>query len=506
MISDAVSEDRVSRIIGYKIKKGNFKPGSPNLPQRIAVFGEGNTANQDGFTEDPIQITSAQQAGELFGWGSPLHIQCRLLFPKNNDGVGGIPVYVYAQKEVDDAASSIIEISAVGTATANATHWVVINGRKGIDGDSYAFNVEEGDTADIIHGKIADAINGVLGAPATASDTDYEVTCETKWKSITASDFNIEIDTDGKDVGITYSTNETQAAAGLPSIETSLELLGNEWSTIVLNSYGTQDSICDELESFNGIPDPENPTGRFRGIVMMPFVAITGSTADDPSAFTDSRKDQVTIAIAPAPGSTGFQFEAAANMVVEEARCAQDTPHLDVAGKSYRDMPVPNVLGTMADYESRDAIVKKGCSTVTLKNGKFVIEDFVTTYHPVGENPPQFRYVRNLMIDFNVRYGYYLLEQTNVVDHAIALDSAQVNAEKVVKPKQWKQILYQYAEDLANRALIVDTDFMQSSIQVAVGTNNPDRFETEFNYKRSGFVRVAATTATAGFNFGTLSS
>jgi hypothetical protein len=72
----------------------------------------------------------------------------------------------------------------------------------------------------------------------------------------------------------------------------------------------------------------------------------------------------------------------------------------------------------------------------------------------------------------------------------------------VIKPKQWKQILGNYAEDLVKRSLVVDAAFMQDSIAINVGVSNPDRLETFFRYKRSGFVRIASTTAEAGFNFG----
>ena len=79
-----------------------------------------------------------------------------------------------------------------------------------------------------------------------------------------------------------------------------------------------------------------------------------------------------------------------------------------------------------------------------------------------------------------------------------------MSAQKVVKPKQWKQVLFKYSENLANRALIVDAEFMQKSIQVNLSTTNPDRLEVLFKYKRSGYARIVSTTAQAGFNFGTL--
>jgi len=97
-----------------------------------------------------------------------------------------------------------------------------------------------------------------------------------------------------------------------------------------------------------------------------------------------------------------------------------------------------------------------------------------------------------------------LLEQINVVDHTIANNTDIVSVGKVIKPKQWKQILDKYAEDLGKRALIADVPFMQNSITVGLSALNPDRLETFFKYKRTGVARISSTTAQAGFNFGTI--
>jgi hypothetical protein len=167
-------------------------------------------------------------------------------------------------------------------------------------------------------------------------------------------------------------------------------------------------------------------------------------------------------------------------------------------------MPIPVTIGSMADYNNRDAFVKKGCSTVDLSGGRYIVTDFVTTYHPIGEIPPQYRYVRNLMIDLNIRFSYYLKEQIHVVDHAIAGDNDTVIVERVIKPKQWKQIIDKMAGDFVTRSLIADKAFMQSSISVTLSQSNPDRLETFFRYKRSGFARISSTIVEAGFNLGTI--
>lgn len=504
-MSDAVSLDRISKIVGYKILKGQFSQVTPNLPQRIAILGEANTANQGTLDTDPKEITSAQQAGELYGYGSPIYSIMRILRPLSGDILGGIPTYVYPQAVAAGAAAKVMTITPTGVSTGNGTHTIKIAGRAGLDGVFYDINIEKDDTTSDITAKIEDAINAVLGAPVIATSTDYLATLTTKWKGLTANDLTVTVDDNDVELGITYVVNAVTPGSATPSIAAALALFGSNWNTIVINSYSTVTSIMDALEDFNGIPDPNNPTGRYAGIIMKPFIALTGSVAADPSSITDTREDEVTISICPAPLSPGFPFEAAANMASLFAPQAQNTPHLDVSGRSYPDMPIPSdeVIGVMSVYNNRDVIVKKGCSTVDLIASKYQVQDFVTTYHPDGENPPQFRYSRNLMLDYNVRYGYYLLEQINVVDHAIADDGDTVTASDVIKPKIWKQILDQYATDLSLRALIVQPSFMQDSITVEISTTNPDRLNTFFRYKRSGFARIASTDAEAGFNFGT---
>lgn len=506
MSSNAVGAERVSRVVGYDILKGNTDLSSPNLPQRIAVFGEANHANQSDLDLAAKVITSAKQAGELYGYGSPIHMQMRILRPISGDGVGGIPTVVYPQAEAPAAAAKVLTVTPVGVATGNGTHYLKVAGRDSLDGSVYAINILEGDTVADIADKIEDAINNVLGCPMTAVATQYLTTLTSKWRGLTANALSVTVDTGEDDLGLSYVVSSTQSGSGTPDIAAALALFGNVWNTIVLNAFGTVTTVMDALEAFNGRPRNGStaPTGRYTGIIMKPFIALTGSVADDPSAITDARKDDVTISICPAPGSAGLPLEASANACVLYAVQAQNSPHLDTGGQSYPDMPTPISIGSMADYNNRDLFVKKGCSTVDLVNERYQVQELTTTYHPVGEEPPQFRYVRNLNIDFNIRYTYYLNELANVIDHTIANDDDLVEVSGVVKPKQWTQVLYGLSDNFVSRGLTVNTAFMQKSIAVGISSTNPDRFETSFKYKRSGIARITATDAEANFNFGTL--
>ncbi len=503
-ISNAVLDTYISRVVGYQLTTGNFQTVTPNLPQRIAVLAEANESNQATLDLTPFQITSAQQAGSRYGYGSPIYNISRILIPLNGGGVSGIPVWIYPQAKASGATFKSIGITPTGVAIDNGTHSVIIAGRGGLDGQAYDINIKAGDTRIEITAKISDTINAVLGCPVTATDDDYTNNIKSKWAGLTANDLSVSVNTNGNSLGITYTISNITSGSGTPSVQPALNLFGNDWNTIVVNGYGTVSSVMTALEQFNGRPDATNPTGRYVGIIMKPFIAITGTTIDDPSSISDARLNDLTVALAPAPLSAGLPMEAAANMTVLAALVSQNTPNLDVAGNNYPDMPTPALIGSMASYTNRNLFVNKGCSTVDLVGGQYVVQDFITTYHKVGENPPQFRYFRNIMLDLNIRFSYYLLEQINVVDHQIAADTDTVTAPKIIKPKQWLQILNAFADQLGSRGLIVDVAFMQASIKVGLSINNPDRLETYFKYKRSGFTRVSSTTAEAGFNFGTL--
>lgn len=502
-ISDAVNNSLVSKVTGYKI--GRLAQNSTqNLPMRIAIIGEANTANQSSLNEDATEITSAKQAGILYGFGSPIYHVMRILQPVNGGGVLGIPVVVYAQETPVGATANVQEITPLGVATANVTHYVTVSGRNTIDGQTYAFNVNVGDTTNDISQKIEDAVNGVLGSPFSATSTDYEATLTTKWKGATANDAVVTIDTNGNAAGITYTIQSVTVGSGTPSIAGALAQFGNTWNTIVVNCYGDNSTILNALEAFNGIPDQDDPTGRYASTMMKPFFALFGTVEDDATTVTDSRLNEVTNLACPAPNSSGMSCEAAANYATLLAVQAQNNPHTDISGQFLPDMPVPSngQIGSMAEYSFRDSAVKKGCSTVEFVNGNYKVCDFVTTYHPEGEIPVQFRYVRNLVIDLNIFYGYYLLEQQYVVDKVISTDDANISVSGVIKPKDWKAILGGYFDRLSERALIVDSAFSFEGLQVGISSSNPDRLETQFPYKRTSFGRISSTTAQAGFNLG----
>ena len=411
---------------------------------------------------------------------------------------------VIPQIEAIGATATVIVITVTGNATANATHYLNVCGRETLDGKPYSYAIAIGDTPTVVAAKMATAINSVLGCPFIATSALGVLTLTTKWNSATSSAASVVPDNQLTPAGLTYAITSNTPGAGAADISGALAYFENVWYTAVINPYGA--ATLASLEALNGIPLDVNPTGNYQPQIFQPFMAYFGSTLSavaDITAITNAnaRINQVTNVHCPAPGSAGMPYEAAANMVAVFIPIMQNTPHLDASGQSYPDMPVPasNTIGDMAVYANRNALVQAGSSTVMLVDGAYQIQDLVTTYATPGEVPLEYSYCRNLNLDWNVEYGYSLLVTIHVKDKVLVADNQSVSVANAIKPKEWKAVVYDYIDSLANIALINDTAFSKTSLTVGIGNTNPKRLETFWRYKRTSTTTIQSTTVQAGY-------
>lgn len=506
-ISTAVTLDRVSAITGYEVKGSLEGITAGNLPQRVAILAESNTANQTGLPTS-LSFTSAKEVGAIAGYGSPAYLIARILRPRSGDKLGGIPTVWYPISEAAGATATAITIGITGTASKNVTHFIKLSGRSSVDGDVYSFVVEVGDGAAEISQKMVDAVNSVLGAPASGAVVADDAVFTSLWKGLTSAEMNIEIDVDGDAGGITYAEDSKTAGAGLADTADGTANFSDEWNTLVINAVGPDAVTLSALEAFNG--NINDKTGKYVSTVFKPAVYLFGNNAlttqSAISSLLDGRKLEMTNVFCPAPNSKAFSFEAAANVAFVYALIAQNTPHKDPLYEYYNDMPIGSDPGDFADSSKRDQIVKVGGSTVKVNSSKYQILDLVTTYHPDDE--PQtaalFRWVRDLVgIDWNVKYKYTLLENIYVVGKTLIADNKLVGATETISAKRWKGIISKIlSPSLQDEGISADSDYMNGTIQVQIGESNPNRFETTFKIKRTGVARVNSTTAETLFNFG----
>jgi phage tail sheath gpL-like len=414
-------------------------------------------------------------------------------------------------------ASTVAETTAVintalDVASIDAV-FSVSGGEAKITSDSYgassAVTVTSAPSAGTDLGALLDLDTGSTPTvTAGTAGTPGSVDLTSLWKGESANEIFVEVSDEDDAAGVVYTVVQPTGAAGNNDISSALAEFGEQWYTIVINPFGTYS--LDVLETFNGAPDPDTGgTGRWNSIVTKPFVSLYGSTETDKDTITtgpDLRTEDLTNALCVAPGSYAARWEVAANWGRVFALQMNNNPHLVIIDKYLPDMPTPAATeGDFKDYVNRDFIVKKGVSTAVIKDGKYQIKDFVTHRHPSSQAATaiDWRYPRDIVgVDMNVIYRYRIVELRELKNKTIVLDSEYSTAQDTIKPKEWKGVLYAYIDNLVVDALINDGAFSKESIQVGVSDVNPKRFETQFYYKRSGVVAISATTAYAGFNYG----
>jgi len=480
----------VSRVVGVDVTFEIFESGAVTyLPQRIALLGQGNTA--ETFSTDPVSVTSHAEVAALLGYGSPGHLAAKQLFPNNGDGVGSIPVTLYPMVDDGSAVAAAGSIAASGTQTTQQSYIVYVNNIP-----SLGITIPATTTADAALGLIKTAIEGVLDMPiipGTVAAGSLPITA--KWKGLTGNDIYISIS--GTEDGITFTVTQPTGGTINPDVDTPLAKIIEVWETMIIPTTTYDDATT--LQKFETWGD-----GRWGETVKKPALVFHG-TYDDRSTRTAitnaaARKDDKINVLIPAPGANHFGFEIAARGVARISRKAQNYPGND----NYDTLSglVPGAESSQESFTERDLAVKAGSSTSILVNGDIKINDLVTMYHPDGETNPGFRYVCNIIklmnIIFNIRIIFESDEWAGAPLMPAGVSTTRPDAKS---PSQALTAMGNLATNLQKLAIIADALFTQQNMTSTINSQNPNRLDNVFPVKLSGNVQIIDNYIKFGFYF-----
>lgn len=495
-LSTAVDLSAVARVVGIKTEFVNLRGGNVvNLPQRIAVFGQGNSAAI--YSSDKFRVTSATQAAERYGFGSPIHLAVKQLLPANGDGVGTIPVTVYPLEDGAAAITAAGDITAVGTATKAGAARVIVNNER-----SQVFAINVGDTRVELATSIATAINAILDLPVTATadltPASEKTDVDAKWAGPTGNDLHIAIE-GGEDTGVTFTITQPTAGAVNPDISGALAQIGNVWETLVLNCLNIADTaILDQFET--------EGEGRWGALVRKPFMCFTGNTEADVAtaiAVPDARKTDRINAQLVAPGSLDLPLVVAARQLSRIAPLAQNNPPHDYGSRT-ADGLTPGTDAQQWNYLQRDQAVKGGSSTIEVKDGVVNLSDIVTFYHPSGDPTPAYRYVVDIVKITNILFNIDLRFAVPEWDGAPLIPDDQATTNRTAKkPKMAVAEMASLIDQLALGAFISDPDFAKDNTLAAINDQNPKRLDVASTMKISGNTNIISVDFNWGFFFGT---
>tara|TARA_R100000808_G_C2155423_1_gene167859 strand:- start:6826 stop:8322 length:1497 start_codon:yes stop_codon:yes gene_type:complete len=491
-ISSAVDPSAVARVVGIKTTFRDLREGRVSLlPQRIAVVGQGSTSAV--FSTNKAQVTSAKEVGENYGFGSPLHLVAKELFPVNGNGVGTIPVTVYPLEDDGGSVAATGDITPSGAVTKAGSFRVNINE---VLSESFAVNV--GDTVADIVTAMTTAINANLDVPVVASDDTTKVGITVKWQGASANDVNMSI-VGPDDTGVTFAFTQVSGGSGNPDVDAALNQFGDVWETLVINCMELTDSAS--LNKYSTFGET-----RWGALTRKPLVAFTGTSEATLSTLTtigDARKTDRTNAVIPAPGSNNLPFVIAAAAVNKISRLANSNPAHDYGSQQVASI----TAGTDAEqwnYTQRDVAIKAGISSIIVKDNVINLADTVTFYHPTGEVVPAYRYVVDIVKLQNIIYNVDLIFNTPEWDGAPLIPNDQPTTNRdAKKPSMAIAAVSALIDNLGMEALIADPATAKTQTQAEIDSMNPKRLNILIVVQLSGNTNIISIDLDFGFFFGT---
>lgn len=481
----------VTRLTGVSVTYQEFRSGAGRLlPQQVAIIGQGNTASTYDLV--PTRLTSALQAAQKYGFGSPIHLAAKQLLPLSGDGLGSVGCWVYPLEDAGTGVTAAGAIAASGTQTGTGLLTVYINNQA-----AATVSAADGDTAAQILAKTKTAIDSVLDMPVlTGTIAVDSLPVTAKWAGASGNDVKITIEADD-DIDFTFTITQLTGGANNPDVDDALALIGSRWITMIVNCMELADTTTlDKYEAY-GI-------GRWNAMVKKPLVVITGANSAYAtySAISDARKADRINAVIPVIASKNLPFEIAARAVSRIAVTANNLPANNY--KEYLDgIDVGDETLALTDIE-RDISVKAGASTTITENGKVKLNDTVTFYHPEGNPLPEYRYICDIVKLMNIVYNIDIIfispEWTGVP--LVSDDTIVTRNRTAKKPKDARVTLGNLADSLASYALISDPEFTRENLVVAIDNTNPKRLNMDFPVKLSGNVEIKDVNVYFGFEFG----
>jgi phage tail sheath gpL-like len=391
------------------------------LARKIVIFATALAAYSGKHPlKMPFLVLSPEEAAARCGPGSMAH---RLALAAFRGSKSAVPVYAVIEEDADGAAAAAGTLAFTVSNPQAGTLSLYIGGKK------YAVPVQGIDTATLLGGRAAAAVNKDESSPVSAANVDGVVTFTAKSKGPWGNGITVELNQrpaegEANPQGVTAAVTPMTGGTGVPDFAGDLAAaLGSGDSaneagfTALLHGYGKESAVLDALSQYNGVGN-ENE-GLYQETVARPLRSLIGDTATGSAglaaliALADTRKLDRTTGVFPRPGSLTHPAEIAA-----EALGYMEITNADKAERGYADSPLsgvdPGIIARAAgqdwttEYTNRDMAVHSGIGTSMVKGGVTVMEDTVTFYRPdnIPEKSRAFRRMRDISIIQNMQAGY----------------------------------------------------------------------------------------------------
>lgn len=505
-ITKSLDVSAIASATSVSVKQQNQQTAANLRPEIIVCIGQA----QEGKTveTDKLYLASgnADDAGVIFGFGSPLHRQAIKLFPKAGNGskvdTYFLPVaapasakaaiktvtpqlgsngitktingYIRLKDQIFEAAADVAGKVATNAHNnpAKAPRGTILNS---YEIKKYPFSLSKGMTVAEALAAIKESLDDYLEIPFTMSIEEGAMTLTAKWKGTDSLfDFDI-VDSNGDPLttaahGIAFTVETTQEAAGVGTIsKAALALMNTELGvTRVVSQYAT-DTVLDALkEKFEAWH--EGLTAQY----VICYSAIKAPESEDVSGTYDIQ----TL------------------LDAGNAR-KEDSINVQLVGDFGELRPL--------EYQERNRLLKAGYSNIVRQSdGSYKLMDLATFYHPDGISNPLFRFDRDVTVVANIAYDLmYQFRDAEAWKSVIIASDKDVTTNPDVRTlKDVKAAVNTRIGLLGLAGLIANYVEAQKNTVVEIDQNNTNRLNINPKFEITGVGRIFDITNFIGFYFG----
>lgn len=497
---DAASQ---ASAVGVGSKNVQFGISGENLTRKGVIVGTYDPAKTSVVDNVPIQIQNEAHAGDLFGFGWPLHRLCKK-YLEGSEGAGEL--WVIPQTETGTVADG--EIAWTGTTTAAGIIYLRIAN------ELYQIDIATGQTIEQISDAVVAFVNGVTNTPVVAAKTavTFETTFTSKAKGLEQNNISITLN-EGVDealpAGITLATITSMLnGTTTPDIQTALDGMGTgddsneKYFTGMVHGYGIDTGTIDKIGLYVGLGD--NFTGCYDKLVNRPFYSINCDTDPGSAALTalqviaDARLTDRANCIIGAPDEDEIPTEIAAMALGIISKVAQNNP-----GENYTGQPLIGVGKRSAstnrwtkNYDVRNIAVGDGISPTWVKSEQAYLQNVVTFYRPpsVPTSSNAYKSLRSISVNQDVTAKLQdLFESEAWQGISIVADASTITDSEAKKKARdvldVQTALNNLASFFAGKGWSFDADFAQQNSTVVIRTLS-NGFDINFKWKMSGEAQV----------------
>lgn len=487
----SVDPNVIARVLGIETTYLDQRGVAANkLPQRIAILAQGRFDVAYSLAKRTL-TGGAQEAGDTYGYGSPIHLVAREFFPDNGDGVSPIEVTVYPLDDDYDDVPAVHRISLSGTQAVAKAYRARIGGYL-----SESFTFLTTDSLEVRHQKVAAAINAVLHMPVIAYEYGgTRVDLVAKWSGLTGNDIVVEIigETDSDTV---FAISQPTAAVSNPTVDSALALIGTKWETMLLNGLGADVTALNTIQTWG--------EGRWGETMHKPAIAFYGdrnTAVASAIAVPDARPTDYTNCQLVGVGSPNLPFVIAARQLVRIAKTANSNPARDYGSLKATGL-IAGEDGDQWDHPTRDIAVKGGSSTIEVRDGVVTLSDIVTPYAPSGQPFPAYRHVCDIVKLQQLVYNLALKFNSEEWDGAPLIPDSQVTTnETAKKPRAAITAANNILQALGDDAILADVAASKKLTTCLIDENNPKRINLAVYPKVSGNTNIKDIRILWGFNY-----